>query len=108
MNKITIELTEIIKKIEALHPEDPRIYNYWDELTEVLSANEAETVCFLDHLNDKEIANHISSVFYDTACRLKSAKFITSIEKLVKRFPDLLLVHMVNAAKEAMDEIEEE
>lgn len=102
------EVYSIIDKIKALHPEDPKINDYWDELTEVLSADEQATINFLYSLEDKEAVNHISSVFHDVAYRLQSPAFIKCIESLIPKFPDLILVHMVNWAKEALDTDEDE
>lgn len=73
----------------------------------MLTANETETILFLDHLQNEEVANHVSAVFQDAAYRLRSPQCIASIEKVIERFPDLVLVPMVNVAKEVMEGIED-
>ncbi len=105
---LATDIYNIINKIEKLHIEDPKIYDYWDELTKVLSANERATIQFLFSLEDKEAIDHISSVFEDVAYRLNSPEFILCIESLQTKFPDLLLVHMIDAAREAINLNEDE
>jgi len=99
---LTTDVYRIIGKIEALHLEDPGISKCWDELTAVLSANEAATIEFLRTLEDKNALNQISSVFHDVAARLHSQAFIDCLEALVLKFPDLVLRHMVDWARDAM------
>ena len=101
------DVYNIIRKIEALHLEDPAISKYWNELTEVLSANEAATIEFLRSLEDENAVARICSVFDDVAGRLQSQAFIDCIESMVPRFPNLLLRHRVDAARDLMADIDQ-
>jgi hypothetical protein len=101
--KLETSVYNIVDQINKLHLEDPRVYDYWDDLTKVLSADEKLTIEFLDNLDDKNTVNTISSVFEDVAYRLQSLAFITCIESLQTKFPDLLLEHMVDAARNTIN-----
>lgn len=97
------ELNNIIKKINALHPEDPKIYDYWGDLTRILTIDEKETIRFLNDLEDENAVNIISSVFDDVALQLKSPDLLRCLESLQVKFPNLLLEHMIDAARQASD-----
>jgi hypothetical protein len=101
---LATDVCNIIHKIEALHLEDPGISKYWNELTEVFSANEVATIEFLRALEDEDAVARISSVFDDVASRLQSQAFIDCIESMVPKFPNLLLRHRVDAARDMMVE----
>ena len=96
------EINKIIEKINMLHPEDPKIYNLWEVLTNILIKDENTTIDFLNSCEDKETIDNLSSVFADVSIVLQSSQFINCIEKLEIKFPDLLLKHMIQAAKEVI------
>lgn len=95
LNKVEV----VINKIEKLHINDPKIYDYWDELAMILAENEEATVKFLKETNDENIIDNLSSVFADVSAKLKSHNFIIVLNELEQKFPHLLLKHMVEAAK---------
>lgn len=95
-------ITLIVKKINGLHPEDPKVYECWGELTELLSRDESSTISLLNGLNDVDVIEDLSSVFDDVAKNLQSKEFIVCIESLQKKHPDLMLEHMVQAAKDTL------
>src|SRR5687767_5554759 len=99
---LAADVYSIVRRIEALHLEDPGIVTYWNELTELLSANEVATIEFLSSLDDEDAVARISSVFDDVAAKLQSQAFIDCIESMVPRFPNLLLRHRVDAARSMM------
>ncbi|RKZ45885.1 MAG: hypothetical protein DRR00_25530 [Candidatus Parabeggiatoa sp. nov. 3] len=105
---LATDIYAIISKIEKLHFEDPKVYDYWDDLAQVLSADEKATIQFLSRSEDKEIIDHICSVFDDVAYNLNSHEFILCIESLQTKFPDLLLAPMIEAAREAINQDEDE
>lgn len=95
------KIEHIIKNIEKLHSEDDyALYKLWDELTELLSVSEQETIHFLQSCEDNTIIMNISSVFEDVARQLKSKKYIECLEKLENRNPKLK--YRVEAAKNTM------
>lgn len=96
------QIDAIIKNIRALHPEDKRIYGYWDEMAALLAADEKETIAFLMSCGDAETIHDISSTFDDISYKLQSRKFIGCLDHLEKKFPEILLKHMVAAAKGVM------
>jgi len=93
------KVEEICKKINALHLNDPKIMQYWDELTCVLTEDEKETLFLLENLNDKELIEDISSVFGEISRKLRSMKFVSCVEAMRDRYPELMLEHMVEDAK---------
>jgi hypothetical protein len=101
--KLETSVYNIVDQINELHIEDPKVYDYWDDLTKIFSADEKLTIEFLYSLEDKNVINTISSVFEDVAYRLQSPAFITCIESLQTRFPDLPLEHMVDAARNTIN-----
>lgn len=96
------DIDQVIAKIESLHLEDPTITRYWQEMTELLSKDEAATVSLFQSLQEKRTVEHLASVFDDVAFRLQSPKFIASIEALEVRFPDPWLKVRVEAARDNM------
>jgi hypothetical protein len=91
-----------IHKIDCLHLEDPVISVYWDELTQLLSENERETIDFLDRCNDENVINNISSVFDDISIKLQSQEFIECLDRLEIKFPTLFIHHMIEIARDSI------
>ncbi|WP_141215576.1 hypothetical protein [Hahella sp. CCB-MM4] len=89
----------IIRNINVLHKEDPKIYEYWDQLTECLIEDRNETLSFIKAIDNEEVAEDLSTVFDDVALTLQDERFIAAIEELSDKFPEANLSHMVNAAK---------
>lgn len=81
------QIDAIIKNIRALHPEDKRIYGYWDEMAALLAADEKETIAFLMSCDDAETIHDISSTFDDISYKLQGRKFIGCLDHLEKSFP---------------------
>jgi|GEM_PF-1156199 len=103
MDSFENKVREVVSRLELLHINDDYArYNSWNELAELLSTDEQKTIEYLDSCSESIIIDNISSVFMDISWKLQSKKFIDCIELLKKRFPDLLLEHMVEAAKNAM------
>lgn len=96
------QVNAIIKKIRALHLEDPKISDYWDEMSGLLTKDENATIEFLMSCNDAHTIDDISSSFMDISHKLQSQKFIACLDVLEKKFPEILLKHMVAAAKAYM------
>ena len=96
------QLVEICEKIYKLHPNDPIISQYWDQLTEILSRSEDETVAYFNDANDKKMIYTVCSVFADVAYELQSQRFIDCIEDVQKRNPDLNLERFIERAKDNM------
>ena len=96
------EVKGLVEQVNELHPEDPKVYEYWDKLAELLSKDESSTISLLNDLDDGSIVEDLSSVFDDISRNLQSKDFIKCIDSLEKRYPDLMLEHMVQAAKDAL------
>ena len=72
-------IQKILKKRKERHPDDPRIYEEWKSLTEIFSQNEEDTINYLGNC-PKEQPEWLCEVFDDISERLKSEKFITTLE----------------------------
>ena len=66
------ESREIIRKRAALHMSDPAIEQYRDELINILSQNEDETIQFLKNCSKDELI-WVSEVFEEIAYNLPEA-----------------------------------
>ena len=93
------EIKRVINSIDKLHPNDTKIYEYWDDLTLILVRNEEETIDLLITTNDENVIDNLSSVFSDVSYKLQSKKFTEALELIEGKFPNLLLRHMIEAAK---------
>jgi hypothetical protein len=96
------KIMNIINKIDSLHIEDPIISLYWRELAQALSEDTMETIEFLDSCNDENVINNISSVFDDISTNLQSQEFIKCLDRLEIKFPNLLLHHMIEVARDVI------
>jgi septum formation inhibitor MinC len=98
------EIVIVVNKINELHPEDPKIYEYWERLADLLSENENATILLLNELDSEDIVENLSSVFDDVSKNLQSRDFILCLESLQNRYKNLEIAHMVQAAKDALTE----
>ena len=96
------KISNIIHKIDSLHLEDPSISIYWDELTQILSEDEEETIYFLDRCNDENVINNISSVFDDISIKLQSQDFIQCLDRLEIKFPNIFIHPMIEVARDSI------
>lgn len=97
-NKVQKIIDERIK----MHPDDPRIEDKWKELTNIFTANESETIEYLNNCSEY-IVEWVSEVFEDISEVLQSEKFIECIESLKSKFENLDLEQDIMYAKEAIN-----
>lgn len=98
-NKVQKIIDERIK----MHPDDPRIEDKWKELTNIFTANESETIEYLNNCSEY-IVEWVSEVFEDISEVLQSEKFIECIESLKSKFESLDLEQDILYAKEAINQ----
>ena len=91
------QIEEIIKRIDDLHQEDPRIYTELDKITDLLSQNLDKTIDVLNSLDEHSI-NWVCSSFPEISAVFESEKFITSIKHLKNKFPNLDLEIWISEA----------
>ena len=91
------QIEEIIKRIDDLHQEDPRIYTELDKITDLLSQNLDKTIEVLNTLDEHSI-NWVCSSFPEISAVFESEKFITSIKQLKDKFPNLDLEIWIHEA----------
>ncbi len=97
-----IEIEKIIEKRKRMHPDDPRIVEKWEELTQIFIQNEESTIAYLNSCC-KENIDWISEVFEDISEQLQSPGFIECIEQLSIKYPDLNLEQDILYAKKALE-----
>jgi hypothetical protein len=97
------KVKEITSKIDSLHVEDPKIYDYWEELASVLSQNELQTIDLLNTTIDEDLILHLSSVFGDVSQSFQSKKFVECLKRLDIKYPHLLLSYMITPAINALE-----
>ncbi|MEO2256105.1 hypothetical protein ABGV43_04155 [Paenibacillus amylolyticus] len=96
------EAREVIRKRAALHMNDPVIEQYRDELINILSQNEDETIQFLKNCSKDELI-WVSEVFEEIAYNLQSAEYINTLKECDKKYPELKLTNIIKTAISYMD-----
>ena len=97
------KITEIINKRKKMHLEDPRVSECWDELNEILTVNEDQTISYLFLCEEKELY-WISEVFDDISMSFKSLKFIECLEKLKEKYPKLDIDEDIKYSKKYLED----
>ncbi|QPZ42220.1 hypothetical protein I7X10_20555 [Bacillus halotolerans] len=87
----------LIKRKKLNHNDDYGIQKSWDELIEVLSENEENTISYIENCN-KEDLYWISEV-EDLAESLQSKELINCLRKLDEKYPDLELTNDIDIAE---------
>lgn len=96
------KIENLTNERKKLLPDDPKINEIWDELTQIFSDNEKATIEYLNNCSENQL-EWISEVFEDISENLQSEDFIDTLEKLQKKFPDLDLEMDISYAKEALN-----
>ncbi|MBC1921232.1 hypothetical protein [Listeria grayi] len=96
------KIKNLINERKELLPDDPKTNEIWDELTQVFSEDEKETIEYLNNCPENQL-EWISEVFEDISESLQSEDFIDTLEKLQKKFPNLDLEMDISYAKEALN-----
>ena len=96
------EIDKIIEERKKMHPDDPRIVEKWNELTQIFIQNEESTIAYLNSCC-KENIDWISEIFEDISEQLQSSRFIECIEKIAIKYPDLNLEQDIIYAKEVLE-----
>ncbi|CDE42629.1 putative uncharacterized protein [Clostridium sp. CAG:411] len=96
------EIDKIIEERKKMHPDDPRVLEKWNELTQIFIQNEESTIAYLNSCC-KENIDWISEIFEDISEQLQSPRFIKCIEEIAIKYPDLNLEQDILYAKEALE-----
>ncbi|MBY0599255.1 hypothetical protein [Bacillus bingmayongensis] len=102
----------IIEKIEVILDKRKKlnlndyygIQKSWNEIVEVLSENEANTIRYLENCS-KEDLYWISEVFEDIAENVQSKEFINCLRKLDKKFPELEMTKDIDIAESYLENL---
>ncbi|MBC1703358.1 hypothetical protein HB968_01545 [Listeria welshimeri] len=97
---ISDEIKENLKKRRSINQDDDfGLERSWEELTNILSKNEDETIKYLMNCSKDDVLL-ISSVFNYVSENLQSKKFISCLRELDKKYPDLKLTSFINDAED--------
>lgn len=92
------EVFLFLQERKKIHDNDPAIYSFWNKFADFMSNNEENTILFFKEC-DEDTADWMSEIFEDISERLRSNRFIKSIELLDKKYPKLNLTSFVESAK---------
>ncbi|NRR03389.1 hypothetical protein HP570_14310 [Brevibacillus sp. RS1.1] len=95
-------IKQLIKERSELHLNDPKVYDFWERLTELLSANTLETIEFFEACTEQE-AYWLSEIFEDISARVNSRDFIECIKRVDRKYPELQLSKDIRVAEDFMD-----
>ncbi|WP_137657450.1 hypothetical protein [Listeria newyorkensis] len=95
-------VTDIVNRRKSLHPDNPNVQEEWERLTNIFIQNENETLEYFQNCSP-EILAWLSEVFEDISAVLQSEQFITCIEGLALKYPDLDLELDISYAKQSMN-----
>ncbi len=97
---ISDEIQENLKKRRSINQDDDfGLERSWEELTNILSKNEDETIKYLMNCSKDDVLL-ISSVFDYVSENLQSKKFISCLRELDKKYPDLKLTSFIDDAED--------
>ncbi|WP_379000770.1 hypothetical protein [Metabacillus niabensis] len=98
--------TSLVKSLiierSKLHMNDPKVYEYWGKLTELLSRNVEDTINYLNHCSEEEIY-WLSEIFEDISAKVNCQKYIECLKKLDKKYSNLNLSMDIKVAEEWME-----
>ncbi|HDR6311937.1 TPA: hypothetical protein QCU60_003891 [Bacillus cereus] len=84
--------------------DDYGIQTSWNEIIEVLSENEENTIRYLENCS-KEDLYWISEVFEDIAESVQSKEFINCLRKLDEKFPELEMTKDIDIAESYIENL---
>ncbi|MBC1307833.1 hypothetical protein [Listeria booriae] len=97
--KLKKQMEIILEKRKSLNINDDfGIEKCWNEMTELLSQNEMETINYLEESTEKDLY-YISEIFEDVSERFQSEQFINCLRKLDKKFPELDMTQDIDIAQ---------
>ncbi|EKQ51559.1 MULTISPECIES: hypothetical protein [unclassified Clostridium] len=82
------KILELIDERALLHPQDPKISEYWDEIIKAMGNDENKIIKFINGL-DEYYLSYMIEMLDDLASKLKSENYILAIEELAKKHPDV-------------------
>jgi hypothetical protein len=97
-NTFKNRLTSIYERRKNLHLNDPQIYEYWEEITELMASDEEQTIRLLRDSSEDEVL-WFTEVFDDIVARFKSENFAKVLEELSTKYPNLNLAQFIIDAK---------
>lgn len=91
-------IRKLIEQRKKLNMNDDKgIQNCWEEITDILSDNEVNTITYLDNCS-KDDVYWISEVFEDISQNLQWHKFIECLRRLDLKFPELDMTKDIDLA----------
>ncbi|QHE52820.1 hypothetical protein [Pontibacillus sp. HMF3514] len=101
--KIEDKMDVILNKRKKLNINDGfGIQKSWEEIIEVLSKSEEETIIYLENCR-KEDLYWISEVFEDIAENIQSNELIRCLRKLDEKYPELEMKNDIDIAESYLE-----
>jgi len=92
---LKFQLTKYIGERKSLHENDSfAIYKKWEELIELLSEHENETINLIQNSTKDEI-DWISEVMEEVSANLNSNDYIAALKKISIKYPDCNLDYTI-------------
>ncbi|AYE33969.1 hypothetical protein [Clostridium septicum] len=93
-------IKKVIEQRKKLNMNDDMgIQKCWEDITDILSENEEDTIAYLNNC-DKDELYWISEVFEDISENLQSQEFIECLRRLDVKFPELDMTKDIDLAEE--------
>ena len=92
------QMSEILKRKKKLHMNDDfATYKCWEEMIELLSKNEVDTISYLE-LSNADDLHHVREVFEEISEKFQSSEFIKCLRRLDIKYPELEMTTDIDIA----------
>lgn len=92
------DIESLLDERAKLHPNDPKIENYWDKISSLLGKDLSSTITVFYSLSENHILL-LSEVFDDIAIALQSYDFICALRELENKFPNIDISSSISIAE---------
>lgn len=89
-----MEITDIEKHINELietqknyHVNDPRVYDLWDKMTDILTQDIYKTITYFQNISQDKLS-WVSQVFPEIMEKTNSKDFLYFLKSLVQKYPE--------------------
>lgn len=96
-----LKIKNLINERKRLHPDDPRVKDYWKLLTKELIINEEDTISFIQNCSEHDVY-WLSEIFEDISEVFKSQKFIDNLKNVQMKYSNLDLEMDIMFAERAL------
>jgi hypothetical protein len=87
-NSLSEQIIDLDYRIDGAHVNSPDATLWLEEITELLLADDTQTIDFLNSCNDKRVIYWTCPLFQDIALRFPSNRFSECLIFLINRYPE--------------------